>query len=296
MSRRPITTSSHQRSPIRAGSTVRRPLRSPSGVGQPASVALAKASPDYLAAVSVIVRGLFECDEIYYLEDQVEGGSLTVWRGSRRCHDLGAEALLNAAGGHPLLRRADPQDGPWPSRRLSDLRSDDLTTAMALPAARQLLGPHQLVLVLPCGPAETLRGWLLTRSGGDFGDHELAVASTVQPLLAVADRFHRRPADPSGPSTPPEIAATWSSLSPRERQVVDLLVAGLTAQRMGTVLGISPRTVGKHLQNAYDKLGRHDRLLIAVEHRRLLAAQAAGASAPAGNGFAPERYRVEAFA
>lgn len=63
----------------------------------------------------------------------------------------------------------------------------------------------------------------------------------------------------------------FARLSPRERQVIDLLVAGCTAHRIGSVLGISPRTVSKHLQNAYDKLGHHDRLVIAVEHRRAAA-------------------------
>ncbi len=40
-----------------------------------------------------------------------------------------------------------------------------------------------------------------------------------------------------------------------------MLSLGYTATRIGRATGISPRTVQKHLQNAYAKLGYHDRLL-----------------------------------
>jgi len=45
--------------------------------------------------------------------------------------------------------------------------------------------------------------------------------------------------------------------------------AGLTADAIGHLLRISGRTVRKHLENAYRKLGCHDRLL-AVQHARTL--------------------------
>ncbi len=43
--------------------------------------------------------------------------------------------------------------------------------------------------------------------------------------------------------------------------MLELLAAGLTATAIGHACRISPRTVRKHLQNIYAKLGCHDRLM-----------------------------------
>ena len=41
----------------------------------------------------------------------------------------------------------------------------------------------------------------------------------------------------------------------RERQVLEWLAAGKTDREIGEILGMSPRTVQKHLQHIYEKLG-----------------------------------------
>jgi len=48
-----------------------------------------------------------------------------------------------------------------------------------------------------------------------------------------------------------------SSLSPREREVVDLLAKGYRAPSIARRLHISPNTVRNHLKKAYQKLGVH---------------------------------------
>lgn len=113
------------------------------------------------------------------------------------------------------------------------------------------LGRYQLALT----PTPSGLTWLLVRADRDFGADDLRRAKGLCPLLVAVDRL-----------VPPLDRA--STLSRREREVIDLLVTGCTARRMASILGISPRTVGKHLQNAYGKLGHHDRLLIAVQHGR----------------------------
>ncbi len=50
------------------------------------------------------------------------------------------------------------------------------------------------------------------------------------------------------------------ALTARERGVVTLLSEGMTAVAIAHRLGISPRTVHKHLENIYAKLGVRDRL------------------------------------
>lgn len=46
-----------------------------------------------------------------------------------------------------------------------------------------------------------------------------------------------------------------AGLTARETQVLDLLVQGRSDHEIATALGISPRTVGKHLEHVYAKLG-----------------------------------------
>jgi pimeloyl-ACP methyl ester carboxylesterase/DNA-binding CsgD family transcriptional regulator len=57
----------------------------------------------------------------------------------------------------------------------------------------------------------------------------------------------------AGPA--PEVAARVESLSSREREIVGRAADGLTNAEIATALGISARTVERHLSNAYLKLG-----------------------------------------
>ena len=56
------------------------------------------------------------------------------------------------------------------------------------------------------------------------------------------------------------------SLTPREAEVLAWVAQGKTNNTIGTILGISPRTVQKHLERTFHKLG--------VESRTAAAAQA----------------------
>lgn len=74
---------------------------------------------------------------------------------------------------------------------------------------------------------------------------------------------------------PPQAAATgasFSDLSPRELEVLALLARGDTNPVIADALGLSARTVERHLQNIYNKLGLHNRVEAANwarEHRVL---------------------------
>jgi len=54
-----------------------------------------------------------------------------------------------------------------------------------------------------------------------------------------------------------------NDLTPRERQVARLTVAGHTAREIGAQLFISPRTVETHLANVYAKLGVRSKIDLA---------------------------------
>jgi DNA-binding CsgD family transcriptional regulator len=77
----------------------------------------------------------------------------------------------------------------------------------------------------------------------------VAVRLGTQPLLQqiaqVQARIERQPG---------AVRDTFG-LSPRELEVLQLVVQGLTDAEVGDRLFISPRTVGRHLQSIYNKLG-----------------------------------------
>jgi DNA-binding NarL/FixJ family response regulator len=50
-----------------------------------------------------------------------------------------------------------------------------------------------------------------------------------------------------------------SGLSKREKEVLGRIADGLTDREIGTALGISPRTVGRHVGNILDKLSVRNR-------------------------------------
>ncbi len=58
-----------------------------------------------------------------------------------------------------------------------------------------------------------------------------------------------------------------ASLSPRERQVLDLLVAGVDTSGVAAALAISEFTVKRHVQNILGKLGLHSRADAAAFYR-----------------------------
>ena len=95
----------------------------------------------------------------------------------------------------------------------------------------------------------TLISFVLNRQGSDFSDRERLLLDRVGAplsrlyLLAVA----RRPAG-AMPASP-------SALTPREAEVLRWLAAGKTDRDIGALLGCSHRTVHKHLQHLYVKLG-----------------------------------------
>jgi two-component system response regulator NreC len=64
--------------------------------------------------------------------------------------------------------------------------------------------------------------------------------------------------DPS--STPPEQSAPVETLTPRETEILKLIVEGYTNRQVGETLNISIRTVEGHRANISDKLGLHSRL------------------------------------
>ena len=97
-----------------------------------------------------------------------------------------------------------------------------------------------------------VRAFVLSRGRRDFSDSDLRVATAVQPLLVLLDRqIEAYGACVPNPST---------DLTGRELAVLRLLAEGRTSAGIAARLAISERTVHRHLQKVYRKLGVHDRV------------------------------------
>ncbi len=69
-------------------------------------------------------------------------------------------------------------------------------------------------------------------------------------------------------------------LTPRETEVLSWIAKGKTNRDIADILGMSPRTVNKHLEHIYEKLGVETRSAATAIAGRLLAAGPAGTAGP----------------
>lgn len=88
------------------------------------------------------------------------------------------------------------------------------------------------------------------------------------PDRRVGDRRkgERRQGDRRQASRPPAGDLT-PSFTGREREIVDLLMQGMTNRQIAHALGIAEGTVKKHLHHVFGKLGVRSRALLMVEQR-----------------------------
>lgn len=160
------------------------------------------------------------------------------------------EALAEFGSQNPLnWRRWHPAHGPM---RLSEtIRRRDL---QRLDFYDAFMRPNRL--------RDTLKVWLwssptsaacihLWRSEGDFRRRDQDVLAVLQhQLIAMRERARtRRPAQ-----------GAVASLTVREAEILTWAARGASDERIAARLGVSPATVGKHLEHAYAALGVHSRV------------------------------------
>ncbi len=158
-------------------------------------------------------------------------------------------AFEACAGEYPLAAHTRGGGDGRPLRR-----SDVMATACYRrnAAYAEVFGPlgidHQLVMAVPARAG----AWCVAfnRSGADFSDAEVAVAALVRPLLAAA----LARSDAAGAGAAPEPAGL-APLTARERAVLDQVRTGASNKQIARALGMAPRTVQKHLEHIYRKLG-----------------------------------------
>lgn len=153
-----------------------------------------------------------------------------------------AAALDAHHAADPLLTHA--WTGSGAAVRRSDLHTD--AEFRRLPTFEAVFAPlsARRQLVVGVQPDEQRRvAVVFNRVSPDFAQHDVAVAEALRPRIGRAlARFG-------------SANLRREKVSPREADVLDLLCRGLTDRQIATRLGISPRTVDKHLEHAYVKLG-----------------------------------------
>jgi DNA-binding CsgD family transcriptional regulator len=164
---------------------------------------------------------------------------------------------------HPLVRFHSSTPGGG-ARRISDCMSD---TAFRRHATfgeyYQRLGIDRVIAVpVVAGPGHVM-SYVLNRKGLDFSDTERDLLDALRPALANLYRFATLAG--YGAATLPPV----TPLTPREREVLRWVAAGKSDLQVAAILGASVRTVHKHLENAYVKLGVENRTAAAMRFEEL---------------------------
>lgn len=214
----------------------------------------------YLQASGELLFRLFPSEGIGWTELDGAARKAEIFAHPEMRLDGMAESLVDAADDNPFFLSyvRDSSPGMWDPRRLSDLVTDlELHSTRTYREGLNLLGIDRQIALLcgRLGPA-SVRAWTINRLGQDFTDNELDLARRLQPMLRLLELAY----GDSGRLPEPISQAEAFSLTPRENEILQLMSKGLTGVAVGHLLGISPRTVAKHLEHAYAKLGCTNRI------------------------------------
>lgn len=131
---------------------------------------------------------------------------------------------------------------------------DEFTYDTVDPAAAQAtVGSDQIAVSLSISGSR-VTGIAFTRARTGFTNTDRALLSVIAvPLLAAMQRVHDHElsGDLAGEAPPFEP----DCLTCREEQILKLVAGGCTDEAIARQLGVSPRTVAKHLEHIYRKLG-----------------------------------------
>lgn len=172
--------------------------------------------------------------------------------------ELNGFAASRAPSENPLLRfyLATGRHPVLPVGEVPGRYADDRVKAAWFDAAAPYGIGHQVALCLSQGPSSGR--YLVIGRAEPFRPDEVTFAATLQ--RALEGLWRHAHAERAWRSVPAATAATEVALSARESVVIAGIGQGLTADTIARQLMISPRTVQKHAEKAYAKLGVSDRV------------------------------------
>ena len=161
---------------------------------------------------------------------------------------------------HPLIRHHGIEGGSQ-TRRISDLvsRHEFQRSALYGDYYRRIRLEYEIAMPL-FSDQHTLVSVVLNRRRLEFSERDRERLELVRPHLVFLYRHARKGvAAPSGDSALPiqvqASALCQPGLTTRESEVMYWLACGKTDVEIAALLSISPRTVQKHLEHIYVKLG-----------------------------------------
>lgn len=212
---------------------------------------------DCAQAVADELARVLDVDGVVLAEHDPAGQSSILWIGpAARADALPMRHLPTAvlAGMHPGVRYIVTHEPLEAVFTIADLVSERAFAGSEYADLSRARWGRNLQLCIPVMQGDgLLHYWTSSRDGRYFpADRE--IAESLRPLL-LAITAHVL-ASRSGPAS----GAPADTITEREAVVLRLLAQGLTAFSIGRRLGISPRTVNKHLERSYRKLGVKDRV------------------------------------
>jgi DNA-binding CsgD family transcriptional regulator len=157
---------------------------------------------------------------------------------------------------HPLVRAHGRKPGVG-TRRISDLLPVDVFQETPLyNEYYRTIGIRHAMAVPIYVDQRLLVSFVFNRSGSAFGERERELGEAVRPHLANLYRLG---------GNVPKLAGT--ALTAREREILEWVAAGKTNRDVAAIVGARPRTVEKHLERIYEKLGVETRTAAAARAR-----------------------------
>lgn len=188
------------------------------------------------------------------------------------------DVFAELAHENPLVQRWNrTRDGR--AYRWSDVatRAELTSTRLWREFYGQVGANHQMAFALP-SESDRVLALVLTRRRGDFTDAERDFVNRARPFLIQA--YRNALAYAAATERGPVRALSEAGLTEREAQVVALVARGLSNRGIAAELGVSDRTVQKHLERAYRKLGVRTRSEAATRAWELAAPTSSFSSRP----------------
>ncbi|WP_052207208.1 response regulator transcription factor [Sinomonas humi] len=215
----------------------------------------------YLKAASDMLAAIFPSNVVSRVSLDVSEHASEI-RSYPNDHPFGKQAdrLIDVYADHPMRISFldDSLPDVWRPRRISDVASD--LKFFRTRAFQEGLRVHEtnreLAFLCSWSSHSSYAGWGINRWNVDFTDQEVELAAHIQPMLRLLDTAYRDPV----PLSEGTAQAERYAVTPRELEILQLVGKGLTGVAVGHLLGISPRTVAKHLEHAYAKLGCTNRI------------------------------------
>lgn len=214
-------------------------------------------APEYDLQAPALLAALLPADELIWARVDFISGTATV-RGASSGDEARASGLARYGQTHQGVRSFERSPDDKSPRRMSDVatQAEWHGTALYNELYRPFGHAYQLGLLTHMGMPGVGSGWTFTRTSSDFTDREMEIAGRILPVLIALEGSRAALSERAS-----------VTVKPRERILLAHLAGGLTARAIGWRMGISERTVRKHLGALYVTLECNDRL-VAVQRAR----------------------------